>query len=146
MYLLKSAHCLAALTVCVWGLSGCASSSDKIASAYVSPIQYQSFSCHQLGEEGQRVAGRVAQLSGAQDQKASNDAVVTGVAIVLFWPAAFMVSGNDQTTAELARLKGEFEAIEKAAILKNCSLQFRQQSAPAPEPRRGKQGIETSSH
>lgn len=112
---------------------GCASTSDKISAQYVSPIQYQNYSCNQLAEEAQRLSSRVAQLSGAQDQKATNDAIVTGVAIVVFWPAAFLVGGNDQTTAELSRLKGEFDTIERVSIQKNCGHQFRQQSAP---PRR----------
>jgi hypothetical protein len=116
---------------------GCASSSDKISAQYISPMQYQNYSCAQLGEEAQRVSGRVAQLSGAQDQKATNDAIATTAAIVIFWPAAFLVGGNDQTTAELSRLKGEFETIEKVAVQKNCGLQFRQQPAPPAkrEPR-----------
>jgi hypothetical protein len=92
---------------------GCASSSDKIAGQYISPLQYQNYSCAQLGEEAQRISGRVAQMSGAQDQKATSDAVATAAAIVIFWPAAFFVGGNDQTTAELSRLKGEFETVEK---------------------------------
>ena len=111
-------------------LSACASSSDKITAAYVSPIQYQNYSCSQLGEEAARVSARVAQLSGIQDQKASNDALITGVAIVVFWPAAFFVNGNGENASELARLKGEFEAIEKASIQKSCGIQF--QKAPPP--------------
>jgi len=113
---------------------GCASSADKISGAYISPLQYQSFSCQQLGDEAQRISVRVAHVSGVQDQKASNDAVATGVAIVLFWPAALMIGGNDQNTAELARLKGEFEAVEKASIQKSCNHQFRQATVP-PRPR-----------
>ena len=101
--------------------SGCASSSDKIAAAYVSPLQYESYSCTQLAEEAQRVSARAATLAGVQDQKSTNDAIATGVAIVLFWPAAFMIGGNDQTTAELGRLKGEFETIEMVSVRKNCA-------------------------
>jgi hypothetical protein len=117
-------------------LAGCASSADKIAGAYVSPLQYQNYSCGQLGEEAQRISARVSQVSGVQDQKASNDAVATGVAIILFWPAAFMIGGNDQNTAELSRLKGEFETVEKVSVQKNCGLQFRQQAAPPSKPPR----------
>ena len=114
----------------------CASSSDKIAAQYISPLQYQSYSCSQLGEEAQRISARVAQVSGVQDQKSTNDAIATTAAIIIFWPAAFFVSGNDQTSAELARLKGEFESVEKAAVQKNCGLQIQQQQAPAKrEPR-----------
>jgi hypothetical protein len=114
-------------------LSACASSSDKITGSYVSPVQFQNHSCAQLSEEAQRLSSRVAELSGIQDQKASNDALVTGVAIVVFWPAAFLVSGNDQTAAELARLKGEFETIEKVSIQKNCGIQFQKAPPPARE-------------
>ena len=121
-------------------LGACASSADKINAQYISPLQYQSYSCSQLGEEAQRISGRVAQVSGTQDQKATNDALITTAAIIVFWPAAFFVSGNDQTSAELGRLKGEFEAVEKAAIQKNCGLQFRQQQAPPKrEPRESRE-------
>jgi hypothetical protein len=107
----------------------CASTSDKIGAQYVSPIQFSSYSCAQLAQEAQRVSSRVAHLSGVQDQKATNDALATGVAIVVFWPAAFLIGGNDQNTAELSRLKGEFEAIEQASTQKNCGHRFRQQPA-----------------
>jgi hypothetical protein len=114
-------------------LSACASGSDKITGSYVSPMQYQNYSCTQLSEEAQRVSARVAQVSGVQDQKATNDAIITGVAIVVFWPAAFFVNGNGENASELARLKGEFEAIEKVSIQKNCGIQFQKAPPPATE-------------
>ena len=101
--------------VCAIGaISGCASSSDTVTGSYSSPLQYQSYTCQQLGEEAQRISAHVAQASGTQDQKRTNDTLATTAAIIIFWPAAFLVGGNDQNTAELARLKGEFEAIECA--------------------------------
>ena len=122
----RTAAILAAtLTIC----AGCASSSDKIGAQYVSPLQYSNYDCTQLSLEAQRISARVAQLSGVQDQKATNDAIATGVAIVIFWPAAFLVGGNDFNTAELGRLKGEFETIEQVAIQKKCGFDFRRQSA-----------------
>ena len=114
-------------------MAACASNSEMVTGSYTSPLQYQNYSCQQLGEEAQRVSSRVAQSSGVQDQKRTNDAVATTAAIIIFWPAAFLVSGNDQNTAELSRLKGEFEAIEKASIQKNCGIQFRPQPASATE-------------
>ena len=116
---------LTASFVCALAVGGCASGSDKIAASYVSPLQYESYSCSQLGEEAQRVSARAATVSGVQDQKATNDAIATGVALVVFWPGAFLISGNDQTAAELGRLKGEFDTIEMVAVKKNCGLQFR---------------------
>jgi hypothetical protein len=110
-------------------VAACASSSNDIKASYVSPMQYQSYNCQQISAEAERISRRVSEASGVQDSKASNDAVVTGVAIVLFWPAAFMMKGDGQTAAELARLKGEFEALERASIEKSCSLKFQQKPA-----------------
>jgi hypothetical protein len=106
-------------------IAGCADGSKNVTSSYVSPLQYQSYSCSQLAEEASRVSARAAQLSGVQDKNASNDAVATGVALVIFWPALFFIKGNKETKAELARLKGEIEALESASIKKKCSIQFR---------------------
>jgi hypothetical protein len=110
-------------------LSGCASSASNIQAAYVSPLQYENYSCQQLAAEAQRVSHRAAQLSGVQDSNATTDAVTTTAAVILFWPAAFMIRGDGQTAAELARMKGEFEAIEKTSTQKSCGLDFRRQAA-----------------
>ena len=107
-------------------LSACADKSENIQSTYISPLQYQNYSCRQLGEEGARVSARASQIAGVQDKNAQNDAVATGVSLVLFWPALFFIGGNKENAAELARLKGEMEAIEKASIQKNCGISFRQ--------------------
>lgn len=106
-------------------LGGCASKSSEVPAAYVSPLQYQSYDCKQLAEEATRISSRVQQVSGAQDGKRTSDVVATTVAVVVFWPALFAVKGDDHTTAELGRLKGEMEAVEKAAIAKRCSITFR---------------------
>ena len=84
----------------------------------------------QLAQEAQGVSSRAAQVSGAQDAKRTSDAVATGVAIVVFWPAAFLVGGDGPFAAELAQLKGEMNAIEQASIQKRCGIQFQRQ-APA---------------
>ena len=61
----------AVLSLFGFSLAGCASNADKIGASYISPLQYQNYTCVQLGDEAQRVSGRVAQLSGVQDQKAN---------------------------------------------------------------------------
>ena len=60
-----------------------------------------------------------------QDKNASNDAVRTTVGVVLFWPAVLFNNGDNAHAAELARLKGEMQAIEDAARRKNCKIQFK---------------------
>jgi hypothetical protein len=130
--------CRVALLLCIIWCAGCASSSSEIQPQYVSPIQYQSLSCQQVGAEAERVSRRVAEVSGVQDSKASSDAVATGVAIVIFWPAAFFIKGDGASAAELGRLKGEFEALEQASIRKGCGLRFQRLQSTAEETKAGR--------
>ncbi len=109
---------------CAVVLSGCAEKAENVSATYVSPLAYQSYSCGQIAQEASRVSGKVAQLSGVQNKKASDDAVATGVALVVFWPAAFFIKGDKQTAAELGRLKGELEALEQTSIRRNCGIVF----------------------
>lgn len=44
---------------------------------------------------------------------ATRDKVAMGVGLMLFWPALFSLAAGDEK-AELARLKGEFEAMDTA--------------------------------
>jgi hypothetical protein len=106
--------------------TGCASKAENITAAYVSPLQYQKYDCRQLAEEASRISARAQQVAGVQDAKATNDAVATGVGVVIFWPALFLIKGDSTTAAELARLRGEIEAIERVAIEKKCNFRVQQ--------------------
>jgi hypothetical protein len=112
-------------------IAGCATSSSEIRPSYVSPLQYQSFSCQQIGAEAARISSRAAEVAGVQDSKREDDKIATGVGVIVFWPALFFIKGDGQTAAELARLRGEYEALEKIAIEKNCKVQFRPANPPA---------------
>ena len=109
------------------GLSACASSADKVAATYVSPIQYASLTCRQIVEESARLSVRASQAAGIQDRQRTDDLVVTAVGVVVFWPALFFLDGDNLHTAELGRLKGEIEALEQASIQKSCGIQFQRQ-------------------
>jgi hypothetical protein len=112
-------------------LAGCASSAADVAPSYVSPIQYQTFTCPQLAAEAQRVSAAAAAASGAQDSQRTKDEVATTAAVIIFWPAAFFVQGDKQNAAQLALLKGQMDAIQQESIAKNCNIQF--QTAPTPK-------------
>ena len=114
------AKCLAAAAIAMVFASGCSSSSEKISAAYVSPLQYQSFGCDQIGDEMRRVGRRLAEVAGVQDSEAEGDAWAMGVGLVLFWPALFFLADGGDRAQEVARLKGEVEALEQAAIRKDC--------------------------
>jgi hypothetical protein len=116
--------------VAALSVAGCASKSSDITAAYVSPVTYMNYTCQQLGLEAQSVSARAATLAGAQDDQRTHDQVATGVAIVIFWPAAFLVGGDKQTSAELAQMKGQMIAIEQASIQKNCGIKFDHREPP----------------
>ena len=105
-------------------LAGCASKSSEITPAYVSPLLYQNYSCNQLAEEAARITARAQQVAGVQDSQRTTDGIAVTVAVVVFWPAAFAIKGDGNTAAELSRLKGELETIEKVAIQKKCAIKF----------------------
>ncbi|MCA0939509.1 hypothetical protein CLG85_015950 [Yangia mangrovi] len=111
--------------------AGCATKSAYISGQYVSPLQFQSYSCSQVTEEALRISERSALAFKVQNAKARNDAVAAGVAMALFWPAAFFVGGNDANASEVARLKGTMDALEAASIQKHCGLEFVR--APLPK-------------
>lgn len=111
-----------AVVVCVAvALTGCATASKDIAASYVSPMQYQSYDCAQITGEAQRLHARSNQLSGRLDEAASNDKAIVGVGAILFWPALFALGGTKQQEADYARLKGEYDAVQQAAIAKKCA-------------------------
>jgi len=101
-------------------LAGCATQPEQIPAAYVSPAIYQDMNCRMLNAEAQRVNGALVQATGQQKAAADSDAGMTAVALVLFWPAAFFINGKGDD-ATLARLKGEAQAIQGAAVRKSCS-------------------------
>ncbi len=117
-------------------LTACATPPDKIASAYVSPIQYQDYSCKQIAREMERISRRASELHGSLNKTASNDNAQMAVGLILFWPTLFFLEGGDGPQAsEYARLKGEREALEQVANDKNCdpSTMPRFEEPPAPQ-------------
>ena len=110
---------LACIAVLAAAIGGCAKDASEVGTTYVSPITYQSYSCEQLGEEAQRVSAAAAQAAGVQDQT-----VAMGVGLIVIWPVLFLTKGNDEKTTEVARLKGEMDAIEQEAIAKHCRITF----------------------
>lgn len=110
----------ATVTAFAIALTGCATASRDVATAYVSPLQYQSFDCDQLSAESHRLGTRVQQLGGRLDEAASNDQAIMAVTLVLFWPAMFALGGTKAQESEYGRLRGEAEAIHQAAIARKC--------------------------
>lgn len=105
-------------------LSGCATRPKDIAPAYVSTTGYQALTCEQLQEEATVVSSRAVAAAGAQERAANQDAALTTVGVVLFWPAILFNKGDGAGAAEVSRLKGEMQAIETVSRQKDCGIVF----------------------
>ena len=112
---------LVVVGACASLVAGCASTSDKISSTYVSPLTYANYDCDQIRMELTRVSAKVQEVAGSQNKQAKNDKVAMGVGLVLFWPALFFLAGSDKKD-ELANLKGQYDALGTAAIEKKCAV------------------------
>ena len=98
---------------------GCSPASKNVRAVYVSPLQYEAYGCGQIEMEYRRVAAKVTEVAYSQDSAANKDAAAMTVGVVVFWPALFFLIGGNRK-AELEQLKGQADALEQAAIEKNC--------------------------
>ena len=120
---------VALLGVCAVA-AACAPTPESIQPAYVSEVPFQSWTCQQLGEEQLRLSSALATASGQQNTARSND--VAGV-IFLGLPVGSM--SGQSIAPQIARYKGEQEAVYKAMIRNQCSETVRPGSAaPATPP------------
>jgi hypothetical protein len=101
----------------VFCFAGCATAPEKIAPVHISDTRYADLSCEQLELEQSRLVSALTSATEAQRKTREND--IAGV-IFLGLPVSSM-SGSDRG-AEVAKLKGELEAVQRAGDLKNCSL------------------------
>lgn len=116
--------------------AGCASHSHEIQPDYVSPLEYQEYNCRQIQGEMRRVSRRAAELAGGIDEEADSDEAEMAVGMILFWPALFWLEGgDDERSAQYARLRGEYNALEQAGIKRDCGIQVKevQPDRPAEE-------------
>ncbi|WP_245256691.1 hypothetical protein [Hyphomicrobium denitrificans] len=96
-------------------VSACAKSPDSIAPAYISEVGYQNWSCPQLAEESNRLSAALSSASIQQENARTNDTV----GVILIGLPVSSLSG-DNIAPEIARLKGETEAVRKASMSKGC--------------------------
>ncbi|HEY7557150.1 MAG TPA: hypothetical protein VIH18_20300 [Candidatus Binatia bacterium] len=108
-------------------LVACAKSPESISPSYISDVGYQSWSCEQLGQEQMRLSHALASASTQQRKARTNDTV--GV-IFLGLPVSSL--SGDNIAPEIARLKGENEAIIRAMRIKGCST-VQATAVPGPE-------------
>ena len=103
------------LVVTASTLASCAKSPQSIQAAYVSEVGFQRWTCRQLAEETGRLSTALATASVQQENARTNDTI----GVILIGIPVSSLSG-DNIAPQIARLKGEQEAIRKARMSKRC--------------------------
>lgn len=100
--------------------AGCATRAVDIKPLPSSPAEFLTWDCARIDDERDLVQHRAADVAWAVDERVGNNIVALGMGLTVFWPAMFAMRPDGLEAAELARLKGRFEALDAAARDKAC--------------------------
>ena len=110
-------------------LAGGCSDSTVTRAQFVSPELYQDFTCEQLGNEGDQVARRAAEIGGTTHQSQGGPTLLGNRLVLVHWPT---VLPDTDDARRVERLRGEFEALSRAAGQRRCRLAFQERQQPGP--------------
>lgn len=108
------------LAACALAVAGCASRSADVKPAPANPADFMAWDCARIDDEIDAVQQRAAEVAYAVDERAGNNLVALGLGVTIFWPAILAMRPDGLEAADLARLKGRFEALKSAAHAKGC--------------------------
>lgn len=98
-------------------MAGCAKTPESIAPSYIGDYKYSSLRCDELADERGRLEAALATASAQQNNAHTND--VVGV-VFLGLPVSTLSGEN--IAPEIARLKGEIDAVHAASLKKHCPV------------------------
>ena len=84
------------------------------------PAAYASWDCDRLFDETDAVQLQAADVAYAVDSRAGNNMIALGLGVMVFWPALLAMRPDGPEAAQLADLKGRFEALRSAAASRGC--------------------------
>jgi hypothetical protein len=124
-----------AVAITILLLPACASRPENVVASHVSSSRYAERTCKSLARELDEVQDALRAQSAKLNDKATQDAVVTGVGVILFWPVLFALGNNAGLEGDVARLKGEEQALRKQLREQECEMPAAKPApAAAPEP------------
>lgn len=117
---MSRAHTPVALCLAASLLAGCATRSVNVAPAPADPAEFAAWDCTRLDDERDRVQQRAADAAYSVDERVGNNILALGVGVMVFWPAMLALRADGPEAADLARLKGRFEALQAVALQRQC--------------------------
>lgn len=115
-----SSGILVALLSAAMALSGCATRSVDVVPEPANPADFDDWTCEAIFDETYKVQRRAADVAYAVDAQLGNNVIAIGLGVTVFWPALLAMRPDGPEAAELARLKGRYEALRKAALVRPC--------------------------
>lgn len=101
-------------------LAGCATRAIHVKPEPTSPAEFATWSCDRIDDESELVQRRAADVAYSVDERSGNNMVALGVGLTVFWPALLAMRPEGPEGADLARLKGRYEALRSASDDKGC--------------------------
>lgn len=101
-------------------LAGCATRAVDVVPAPASPAEFLAWDCTRIDDESDLVRRRATDLAWSVDERVGNNILALGIGVTLFWPAFFAMQPDGLEAADLARLKGRYEALAIASRNKGC--------------------------
>ena len=101
-------------------LSACVTRSVDVRPAPANPADFLAWDCNRIDQEQDRVQLRAADVAYAVDERAGNNIMALGLGVAVFWPAILAMRPAGLEAADLARLKGRFEALQTASRMQGC--------------------------
>tara|TARA_B100000989_G_C19311698_1_gene372843 strand:+ start:51 stop:377 length:327 start_codon:yes stop_codon:yes gene_type:complete len=97
-----------------------AKKSSEVQSIRIPVAPYLKMNCKELATEQSSLISE-AQAAGAQvDSSHDSDQAAVLVTWLLFWPAAFLIEGNQEEASKLAGIKGQLESVSEAQKINEC--------------------------
>ncbi|MDO9073400.1 MAG: hypothetical protein Q7U73_09045 [Rubrivivax sp.] len=115
--LLQPAALAATLVAC---LAGCATRAVDVRPLPANPAEFIAWDCNRIDDESDLVQQRATDLAWTVDERVGNNILALGVGVTVFWPALFAMRPDGLEAADLARLKGRYEALAVASRNKGC--------------------------
>ena len=106
------------------GACSSAPKSNEVSAAYIPIAQYNNYTCDQLISEAESVRRSVPALESAVDKHRENQTGVEVVTWILFFPAALALDKGEANSSQLAKARGELQAIQTALLGKHCNNQI----------------------
>ena len=103
-------------------LFSCASQPDEIKATYIPSATFINLNCEQIDVAIRQKSSRLQVLYQMLLDKKKSDQTKATVGAVLFFPALFLLGGDDSAEArEYSTLRGELEALKDVKVVNKCN-------------------------